>query len=131
MSMINEAVEAVMDLIDGLDLFAAVTRGALGTKEGLCCEIATSAPREVYMDKNKYIPLDLTINGKHKNLETLSGTMNAIHESLTFLREYPAGDAWRIVDILTGTEPQVIGREPDNTWMMASSLTVKIETEKE
>ena len=131
MSIINEAVEAVMDLIDSLDLYAPITRGALGTGSSLCCEVAPSSPSEVYLDKNKYIPLDLTINGKHTDLQTLSDAMNTIHESLTMLKEYPTGDEWQIVDISTYTEPQIIGREPDNSWFMASSLSVKIKTEKE
>ena len=131
MSIINEAVESVMDLIDSLDLYAPITRGALGTGSSLCCEVAPSSPSEVYLDKNKYIPLDLTINGKHTDLQTLSDAMNTRHESLTMLKGYPSGDEWQIVDISTYTEPQIIGREPDNSWFMASSLSVKIKTEKE
>lgn len=131
MSIINSAVEAVMDLIDSLDLFASITRGALGTKSGLCCEIAPSSPLEVYMDKNQYIPLDLTLNGKHENLETLSDAMNSIHENLTMLKEYPKGVDWGIVDIATISEPQVVGRSEENLWLMASNLSVRIQTEKE
>ena len=131
MSVINEAVEAVMDMIDALELFAEITRGALGTKEGLCCEVGPSSPSEVYLDKNQYIPIDLTINGKYADLETLSNAMNTIHESLTMERSYPSGTDWQIVDITTLTEPQTIGRESNNTWLMASSLLVKIITEKE
>ena len=130
-SIINSAVESVMDLIDGLKLFASITRGALGTKTGLCCEIAPSSPQEVYLDKNQYIPIDLTLNGKHENLETLSEAMNAIHEELTMLKSYPSGTDWHIVDIVTITEPQVIGRDVNNLWIMASNLSVRIITEKE
>lgn len=128
MTIINAAVEAVMDLIDGLGLFALITRGALGTGEGLVCEVGPSGPDEVYMDKNQYIILDFTINGKHANLQTLSDDMNRIHQEVTMLREYPSGDDWNIVDITTLTEPQIIGREDNNMWLMASALNVKIET---
>ncbi len=128
MTIINAAVEAVMDLIDGLGLFALITRGALGTGEGLVCEVGPSGPDEVYMDKNQYIILDFTINGKHANLQTLSDDMNRIHQEITMLREYPSGDDWNIVDITTLTEPQIIGREDNNAWLMASALNVKIET---
>ena len=126
--IIDRAVEAVMDLIDGIGLFTSITRGALGTGNGLACEIAPSAPDEVYLDKNQYIPLDLTINGKHSNLQILSESMNRIHQELTMLRQYPEGDGWKIVDISTMTEPQIIGREDNNSWMMASSLIIKIYT---
>ena len=128
MSVINQAIESVMDLIDALSLFAPIYRGALGTNNGLCCEIGPSSPEAVFLDKNQYIPLDLTINGKHDNLQTLSDAMNAIHESLTMRTSYPYGDNWKIVDITTMTEPQRIGREDSNQWLMASSLLVKVET---
>ena len=126
--IINQAVEAVMDLIDGLGLFALIYRGALGTNDGLSCEIGPTRPDTVFLDKNKYIPVDLTINGKHENLETLSNAMNLINESLTMLRSYPSTSTWKIVDITTETEPQIIGREDSNQWIMASTLWVKVET---
>lgn len=128
MSIINAAVESVMDLIDGLNLFALITRGALGTGNGLSCEVGPSGPEAVFLDKNQYIILDLTINGKHTNLQTLSDSMNQIHQELTMLHEYPSGEDWNIVDITTLTEPQIIGREDNNSWMMASALNVKVET---
>lgn len=128
MSIINAAIEAVMDLIDALGLYANISRGALGTNEGLCCEIGPTSPQSVFLDKNQYIPIDLTINGKYGNLETLSNAMNMIHQSLTMMTEYPYGDNWEIVDITTMTEPQVIGRESSNNWIMASALLVKVAT---
>ena len=129
-SILNQAIESVMDMIDALSLFAPITRGALGTGDSLSCEIGPTSPETVWLDKNKYIPVDLTINGKHGNLQTLSDSMNLIHENLTMMREYPTGSEWQIVDIATLTEPQVIGREQDNKWMMASALTVKVATSK-
>ena len=128
-TILNQAVEAVMDLIDGLSLFSTIRRGALGTDDGICCEIGPTSPSEVYLDKNKYIPVDLTINGKHANLQTLSEALNTIHEHLTMLTSYPYGDHWHIVDISTMTEPRVIGREEGGHWLMASALLVKVCTQ--
>ena len=127
-TILNQAVEAVMEIIDGLGLFSDIRRGALGTGDGLCCEIGPTVPEAVFLDKNKYIPVDLTLNGKHENLETLSEALNAIHEHLTMLTAYPYGDNWSIVDITTQTEPQIIGREDSSQWLMASALLVKVET---
>lgn len=129
MSIINEAVAAVSRLINGLDLFAPIYRGALGTGNGLSCEVGPSSPSEVYLDKNKYIPVDLTINGKHDDLNTLSNALNTIHEYLTMLTSYPSGEDWHIVDISTMTEPQIIGREDEGQYLMASALYVKVATE--
>ena len=131
MNIIDEAVESVMDLIDGLEPFADISRGALGTSQGLCCEVGPTSPQTVFLDKNQYIPIDLTINGKHPDLQTLSDTLNNIHEHLTFRHHYPGGEDWKIVDITTMTEPQIIGRDEHNLWLMASALSVKVQTEKE
>ena len=127
-SIINLAIESVIDLIDALGLFATISRGALGTGNGLCCEIGPTSPETVFLDKHQYIPVDLTINGKHNDLQTLSDAMNKIHESLTMAFSYPYGDGWEIVDITTMTEPQIIAREDSNQWIMASALLVKVAT---
>ena len=126
--IINQAVEAVMDLIDELGMFAPIYRGPLGTDDGLCCEVGPTSPDEVYLDKNRYIPIDLTINGKHENLETLSEALNTIDEALTMRTIYPSTATWEIVDISTETEPQLVTREDSNQYVMASALLVKVET---
>ena len=127
-TIVNQAAEAVAGLINGLSLFATMTRGALGTGDYLACEIGPTSPEIVFLDKNKSIPIDFTINGKNTDLLVLSEAMNRIHEYLTMLREYPSGDNWEIVDISTMTEPQIIAREDNNAWIMASALTVNVYT---
>jgi hypothetical protein len=125
-SILNTAVESVMDLVDAIGNFAPITRGALGTGNGLACEIAPSTPLEVYMDKNTYTPLTLAINAKHHDLQVLSDTLNNIIDALTRRTTYPSGDGWEIVDITCGNLPRIIGREENNAWLMAADLTVKI-----
>ena len=125
MSAINEVVEAVIGLMNATEPFAAVTRGALPTGVGLVCEVGPSTPEAVYLDKDSYIPLDVTLNGKHPNLQTLSDAMNGIHSALTRATEYPEGEGWQIVDITNYTLPQIVDREDNNEWLMASSLSVK------
>jgi hypothetical protein len=77
------------------------------------------------MDKNTVIPLDVTLNGKHSNLMTLSDAMNKIHSSLTRATSYPAATNWQILDIENNNLPAKIGREENNDWLMASSLSVR------
>ena len=125
-SAINQAVEAVIALMNGTSPFSKVTRGALPTGKGLTCEIGPSTPESVFMDKNSYIPLDFTLNGKHPNEMTLADAMNKIHDTLTRMTSYPSGTAWEIVDITNLTMPQKLGRETNNDWLMASALSVKI-----
>lgn len=125
MSIINEVMEAVIGLMNDLHPFATVTRGALPTGNGITCEIGPTVQTELYFDKNTFVPLDITINGKHKNMKTLSDALNNIHSSLTRRRVYPSGEGWQIADIKTATLPRIIGRENNNEWLMASGLSVE------
>lgn len=124
-SVINQVLEAVIGLMNATTPFATVTRGALPTGPGLVCEIGPSSPEAEYMDKNTVIPLDVTLNGKHSNLMTLSDAMNKIHSTLTRATSYPAATKWQILDIENANLPAKIGREENNDWLMASALSVK------
>ena len=127
MSVINEVVEAVITMANATNPFCNVVRGAMPTHQALICEVAPSQVDEVYLDKDSYVPLDLTLNGKHSNLKTLSDAMNQIHSALTRTKNYPSdtNGKWQIVDITNYVLPQIIGREENNDWLMASSLIVK------
>ena len=125
-SAIDQVIEAVIGLMNATSPFATVTRGALPTGVGITCEMGPSTPQEVYLDKNSYIPLDLALNGKHDNLQTLSDTLNTIIDTLSRKKEYTSGTGWQIVDITPGNLPRVIGREDNSTWLMAGDLVVKI-----
>lgn len=129
-SILNQVIEAVIGLVNEMGLYATMTRGALGTGNGLACEIGPTSPETVYLDKNQYIPVDFTINGKHDDLLTVSDAMNLIHEELTMRTSYPSTSDWQITDIRTLTEPQIVGREDNNAWVMASALLVMVGTFK-
>lgn len=124
-SVINEVLEAVIGMMNATNPFATVTRGALPTGQGLVCEIGPSIPDELYFDKNTVIPLDVTLNGKHKNLKTLTDAMNGIHSALTRKRVYPSTERWQIIDIQNQNLPEKIDREQNNDWLSASALTVR------
>lgn len=125
-SKINLAVESVIALINGMDNFATMTRGALGTTNSLSYEFAPSDVETVFLDKNSYIPLTIAINGKHNDLRILSDTLNNIVDTLTRAKTYPSGDGWEVVDVTSGNLPRVINREENNAWVMACDLVVKI-----
>ena len=125
-SVVNLAVEAVMDMIDAMNPFATITRGALGIGNSLCCEIAPTNTDTVFMNKESYIPLTLALNGKHDNLRTLSDTLNNIMDTLSRKTSYTSGNGWQIVDISCGNHPRVIGREDNNSWLMACDIVIKI-----
>ena len=130
MNVIDSAVEAVIGMMNGLHPFATVTRGALPTGNGICCEVTTSADAETFLNKGARIPIDLTLNGKHVNLQTLSDTMNIIHHELTKIldpSQYPSGTGWKVIDIQNNIYPHLVDREQNNDWIMASSLIVNLE----
>jgi hypothetical protein len=120
----SEVLEEVIRLMNETGPFAKVTRGALPTGHGLTCEIAPSRVSNTFLDKETLIPLDVTLNGKHRSLKVVTDAMNRIHLRLTRARTYPAGIGWQIVDIRNGMLPEIIGREQNNDWLLASSLTV-------
>ena len=126
-SVVNEVIEAVMDMVDGFELFPPIKRGALGTAEGIACETATSSVESVFLDKNSYVFMDLTFNAKSYNLETLSDCLGELIDRLTRETAYPFGDGWQIVDITHGAPPipNVIGRSEENMWIMACAVVVK------
>lgn len=125
MSVINDVVEAVIGLMNATTPFTTVTRGALPTDEGLSCEVSPGIYENIFLDKNRTLSMELTLNGKHSNLKTVSDAMNTIHSALTRATSYPSGVGWHITDILNGTFPAIIGRESDNKWLMASSLSIR------
>jgi len=125
-SAINLAVEAVINLINGMNNFATMTRGALGITSGLSCEVAPSMVQEVYLSKESFIPLTLALNGKHHDLRLLTDTMNNIQDTMSRRTTYPTGNGFEIVDISTGNLPRVIGRGENNLWLVACDLVVKI-----
>lgn len=127
MSVTNAVVESVMDMVDSLDLFPDITRGALGTSEGITCEVATSSVDSVFLDKNALVFLDLTFNAKSANLETLSNNLSTLMDFLTRKTTYTSGNGWQIVDISHGSPPlpTIIGRSEENLWIMACAVIVK------
>ena len=125
-SKINLALEWVISQINEMGNFANITRGALGTSNGLVCEIAPTNPESVFLDKNAYIPIIVTINGKHTNLMTLTDALNNIVDNLSRRKVYSSGDGWEIVDITVALFPRIIGREANNAWVMASEIQIKL-----
>ena len=130
MNVIDAAIDATIAMMNALKPFATVTRGALPTGDGIVCEISPTYNAEIYLDKGARIPVSLTLNGKHHNLQTLSNALNEIHDALTKIHDhsqYPSDTCWQVVDIWTSVYPRIIGRESDNAWVMASSLIVNLQ----
>lgn len=130
MNVIDAAVAAVIGMMNSLNPFATVTRGALPTTDGIVCEVTTTSDAETFLNKGAITPIDITVNAKHHNLQTLSDTMNQIHDALTMITTpdgYPSDTGWKIVDIWTEAYPHVIDREDNNSWVMASALIVNLE----
>ena len=129
MNVIDEAVEAVICMMNGISPFATVTRGALPTGIGITCEVTSTMMSEYYLNKGARIPIDITLNGKHYDLQVLSDDLNGIHDMLTRIIDptlYPSGTNWKIIDIVTNVYPHIISREVNNEWIMASSLIVNL-----
>ena len=79
---INEAVEDVISMMNETAVFFPVRRGALTIGNSISCEVGPSAPLSHYLNKDVYVPVDLTLNGKHADLRTVTEAMNEIHYNL-------------------------------------------------
>lgn len=123
---VNEAIEDIVSMMNEAQHMAIVRRGALSTGDSITCEIGPSVPLHTFLNKHEVIPLDITINGKSADLQRVTQALSDIHYALVRRTTYPAGIGWEITDISDAVMPQIIGRETNNDWLVASQLTASL-----
>ncbi len=116
---------ALIDLAETTQPFAAILRGPLLDGPSIAMEAAESDLTH-HMDRNEAVRTAVVINAKHPDMTTAREAVMAIQRKLTRLTEYPVGEGWQIVDVWADDIPRLIGREDDNTWLYATSLTASI-----
>lgn len=151
MSVINEVLQAVVDLCnardpynhealyaDGFKMFdkdkkpiyvpangVTVKIGSLPADNGISVFTGTGYANETFMDKGMAFELHLVLNGKHASQQIVSDALNDLHQYLTQLTDYPATSEYQITDIQTISAPSFIGREENKQYLYGSSLRVK------
>lgn len=125
-SIINQAMSAVVGMTGQLDLFAPIRFGPLGPDAGISIALSPGSPPAYHLDRRCEVRVSLVLNAKHRDMQLVSNTLHHIHDSLSRAPNYPSGEGWQITHILTESMPELIGREPGDMWLFASSLTVTL-----
>lgn len=121
----TDFLDALIDLAEATQPFAHIRRGPLTSASSISMEAAESSISR-HMDRNEAVRTAVVINAKHPDMTIAYEAIMAIQRKLTRLPEFPSGDGWRIVDVWADDFPRLIGREDDNTWLYATSLTASI-----
>lgn len=121
----TDFLDALIDIAQQTNPFATILRGPLTAAPSIAMEAAESSITR-HMDRNEAVRTAVVINAKHPDMTTACEAVMAIQRKLTHLEEFPSGDGWRIVDVWADNIPRLIGREDDNTWLYATSLTASI-----
>lgn len=125
MSVINDVLIAVIGMTDNLNLYAPIIIGSLPTDNGLCMAIAAGGANSTFLDKGMQYVIDVVFNGKHENQQTISDTLNNVHQALTQTKNYPQTSTYQITNIETSSTPTYLDREANKQWLYGSSLRIK------
>ena len=129
MAVLKDVLEAVIGMVDveTLGLYAPVVIGPLPPDNGIAIAYSSGAPEGTSMDKGMAWEMDLTLNGKHSDQETVLAALADIHAALTRIKDYPRDDTWQITNIETLSGPSYLDREENETaqWLYGSALRVK------
>lgn len=123
--MINGIMHAIIDLAQGTNPFAQILRGPLPAAPSISMEPGPSLPVH-HMNRGMEIALPITINLKHPEMAVAADTAWNVVRSLCTQDSYPSGEGWQIASIWCDATPRLIGREHDNTWLYAASVTASI-----
>ena len=121
----TDFLDALITLAQETRPFATILRGPLTSGPSIAMEAAESDVSR-HMDRNEAVRTAVVINAKHTDMTTAYEAVLAIQRRFTHLEEYPSGAGWQIVDVWAEDFPRLIGREKNNTWLFATSLTASI-----
>lgn len=124
-SIFNTILLSVIQMASTIDLYSPIVIGALPADNGISCAISTGSPVSVFQDKSMTYQIDVVLNGKHSDQQTVSDTLNNIHIALTQTKNYPNAADFQITDISTVSLPSYLDREENKQYLYGSSLTVK------
>ena len=125
MSVLNDILLAVIGLAQATEPYAAIVVGALPADNGITMTYGAGGVDTTFMTKGICYDLDIALNGKHSNAQTVSDALNNIHQALTQATSYPRTENYQITDISTISTPSYLDREQNSQILYGSSLRVK------
>lgn len=124
MSVYSDVLNAVVGLINSLDLYANAVIGPLPPNNGISVAWATS-DYTPFMSKTAAVGITAVVNAKNTDQKAALDALGTIHTALSMSTSYPSADNFQITDISTSTAPSYMGREQNKQWLYGSSLRVK------
>ena len=126
--MYDEILQAVIDMAESAAGVSILT-GSMPPDNGIAMT-GSGAPSTIMLDIGSNERMNIVVNGKNADQETVIRQLDAIHRVLTRRKDYPTGDGWQVYSIETVASPRLLGREqnPQAQWLYGSSLLVKINT---
>lgn len=125
MSVLNDILLAVIGLAQATGPYATIVVGALPADNGITMTYGAGGVDTTFMTKGICYDLDIALNGKHSNAQTVSDVLNNIHQALTQAKSYPRTENYQITNISTISTPAYLDREQNNQILYGSSLRVK------
>lgn len=125
-SIINQAILAIIGMVDELDLFAPIRIGPLDADAGISIALSPGSPPVYHLDRRCEVQLSLVLNARHRDMQLVSNTLHHLHDVLCRAPFYPRTDSWQITHITTESLPELVERQAGDWWLFASSLTVTL-----
>ncbi len=124
--MYDKIIQAVKTLATSYAApYTSIDLGAMPEDNGLAMYLGPGAPDEEYLNRSSLNSIDVVLNGKHSNQQTVLQALSNIHKALTQLKSYSSGEGWKITNIRTTTAPNYIGQEDSGQWLYGSILEVQ------
>ena len=126
--MYDDILQAVIDMAESAAGVPILT-GSMPPDNGIAMT-GSAAPSAIMLDIGSNERMNVVVNGKNSDQETVIRQLDAIHRVLTRRKDFPSGADWQIYSIETVASPRLLGREqnPQAQWLYGSSLLVKINT---
>ena len=123
MSVQQQILEAVIAVVDALQLYAALDIGPLSAANGLSIAPASGCVEENTLVHGGQYSMVLALNGKHTGQATVYDALCIIHEHLEMLFIYPAGANWTVTGMHSIGSPTYLDHETDG-WLYGSSIRI-------
>lgn len=102
-----------------------IFKGPMPADESIAIGIGAGGPDRIMLNRSTIESITIVINGKSRQMATVRGALDAIHQGLSRAAQYENNDNFQIYFVETTSAPSYAGREPNDQWLFVSSMRVK------
>ena len=124
MPMYGDVLNAIIAAAQELTTMQ-IFKGPMPADESIAIDIGAGGPEHIMPNRSTIESLTIVINGKSRQMATVRGALDAIHQGLSRATQYENNDNFQIYSVETITAPGYAGREPNDQWLFVSSMRVK------